>query len=113
MAGKVSELEERKRQVLTRSDLYRQSMESEFRDLKTATAWVPKTVKMARTIYPVLLLVAPLLGYTFSRKRASSSAAEGSNRRGILASALAGYKLFRTVKPVWEGLRNWRRSNGQ
>jgi len=59
MADKVSEIEERKRELLSRSEIYRQSMTLEFADLKTATAWVPKTVKVARSVYPVLMLLAP------------------------------------------------------
>src|SRR6266705_6993737 len=102
MAAKISEVEERKRELLTRSEIYRQSMTSEFAEIKTATAWVPKTVKIARSAYPVFLLLAPLLGYSFARKRLHPLPAQARGRRGIFASALAGYKLFRSIKPVWD-----------
>jgi len=109
MAAEVNELAARKRQLLAESELCRQSLEMEFQTLKTATAWVPRTVKIARSVYPILFLAAPLLGYAFTRKRPRPTAEDGQPaRRGLLAKALAGYRLFRKVKPVWEGVRSWR-----
>jgi len=109
MAAKISETEERKRELLNRSEIHRQAMTLEFAEIKTATAWVPKSVKIARSIYPVVLLVAPLLGYTFARKRVRPLPPRSAGSRGLFASALAGYKLFRSVKPLWDGLRQWKR----
>jgi len=110
MADKVNGLAERKRELLARGDLYRQSLESEFRNIETATAWVPKTVRMVRAAYPVLMFAAPLLGYTFARKkrRASNGEAPAPPARGLVATAWAGYKLFRRIKPIWDGLRTWK-----
>src|SRR6266853_1408440 len=110
MADKVNGLAERKRELLARSELYRQSLEAEFRNIETATAWVPKTVRMVRAAYPVLMLAAPLLGYAFARKkrRPSNGEAPAPSSRGIVASAWAGYKLFRRIKPLWDGLRDWK-----
>jgi hypothetical protein len=108
MADKVNALAERKRELLARSELYRQSLESEFRNIETATAWVPKTIGIVRAAYPVLMVAAPLLGYAFARKKRRSSNGEASTSRGIIASTWAGYKLFRKFKPVWDQLRSWR-----
>src|SRR5438876_7794484 len=105
MAAKVNALEQRKEELLARSHVYRQSLEAEFRDIRTATAWVPKSVKVVRAVYPILLLAAPLLGYVFGRKRLRHN--HRPSKGGILASALAGYRLVRQFKPVWDGLRSW------
>jgi len=118
MADKVNGLAERKRELLARSALYRQSLESEFRNIETATAWVPKTLGMVRAAYPVLMVAAPLLGYAFARKKRRSpngeapSSNSASASRGIVATAWAGYKLFRRIKPVWDQLRAWRSERG-
>src|SRR5438876_11282649 len=103
MAAQMNDLEERKRQLLTRSEIYRQSMESQFHEVKTATAWIPKTVRIARSVYPVLVLFTPLLGYAFARKR-DPRTPQSSARRGMFANALTGFKLLRSIKPVWAGL---------
>ena len=108
----MNDLQERKRQLLAHSEIYRQSMQSQLHELKTATAWIPKTARMARSVYPIVVLCAPLLGYTFARKRGTRPA-EPSRRRGIFARALTGLKLFRSIKPLWDGLRSWKHSNGE
>jgi hypothetical protein len=58
------------------------------------------------------MVAAPLLGYAFARKKRRSSNGEApasaSTSRGIIASAWAGYKLFRKLKPAWDQLRSWR-----
>src|SRR5436309_1582801 len=108
MAAEIKELDERKRQLLARSEYCRQTMVMQVRDLKTATAWVPHTVRVVRTAYPIILLAVPFLSYLFARKRSHrpAVAVESSRRRGVIASALAGYKFFRQMKPVLDGLRS-------
>jgi len=110
MADQVNGLAERKRELLARSELYRQSLEAELRNIETATAWVPKTVRIVRAVYPVLMVAAPLLGYAFARKKRRSSNGEASApaSRGLAATAWAGYRLFRKIKPVWDHLRAWK-----
>ena len=107
MAAEMTDLEDRKRQLLARSDLCRQRMAMEFRDIKTATAWVPHTIHTIRAVYPVFLLAAPLIGYVFARKRHVPKT-QPIRRAGVLASALAGYRFFRRMKPVLDGLRSRR-----
>jgi hypothetical protein len=106
MAGEVRVLEQRKRELIARSQFYRQSMGADLQNIRTATAWVPKGIKAARAIYPILMTAAPVLGFLFSRKRHRGE--KNSNGRGLFAKAFAGYRLFRKVKPVWDGFRSWR-----
>ena len=82
MAAKVNELEEKKRQLLMRSEIYRCALEEDLRDIKIATAWVPKAVRTIRAVSPVLLLATPLLGYLFGKKRVRPLPAEDAPRRG-------------------------------
>jgi hypothetical protein len=108
MVAQVNELEARKRLLLIQSEGYRHSIDGEIRNIKAATAWVPKTIQVARTVYPAFLVAAPLLGYFFGRKRRASppNGEFAPRRRGLIAGALAGYKFFRSVKPVWDGFRS-------
>jgi len=105
----MNEVQERKRQLLARSDACRASLADEFQNIRIATAWVPRAVRTARSIYPVLLIAVPLVGYLLARKRpAGPPQNHASSKRGLLASALAGYNLFRQVKPVWDQVRAWK-----
>ena len=106
MAAEVTALEQRKRELLARSEFYRQSMGADLQNIRSATAWVPRGIKAARAIYPILMTAAPVLGFLFSRRR--HRAEKNSNGRGFFAKAFAGYRLFRKVKPVWDGFRTWR-----
>ena len=108
MVAKISELEARKRHLLSQSESHRHSIEGELRNIKIATAWVPKTIQVARSVYPVLLLAVPLLGYIFGKKKhlPRAAAEPAPSRRGLIANAIAGYKFFRLIKPVWDGFRS-------
>jgi len=108
MVTEIDALRSRKQQLIERSDLYRQAMADELRNVQPATAWVPQTVRVARTFYPVLAMVAPLLAYVLTRKRRAPEPAPPPRRNGVIASALAGYRFFRQVKPLWDGVRSWR-----
>jgi|SRR4051812_3763076 hypothetical protein len=107
MAAEIIDLEARKRQLLTRSEFYRQSMQEDWHEIRSAAAWVPSTIRVVRAVSPIALVVAPLLGFIFGRKRHKfDPQPEPPRRRNLIASALAGYRLFRQVKPVWDGLRS-------
>jgi hypothetical protein len=109
MAFEVKDLAARKQRLLTQSERLRGALGEEFQQVKTTTAWMPRTVRVVRASYPVLLLGAPLLGYLLTRKKRHKPIPQKASRRnGVVASAFAGYKLFRQMKPVWEGLRSWR-----
>src|SRR3954470_15149573 len=108
MAGEMTALEQRKRELLARSEFYRQSMGADVEQIRHATAWVPKGIKAARAVYPILMTAAPVLGFFFSRRRHRPEKNSNSNGRGLFAKAFAGYRLFRKVKPVWDGIRTWR-----
>jgi nucleotide-binding universal stress UspA family protein len=94
----VNELAERKRALLARSESYRQSIRIEVDRIEEATAWIPKALRMARAAAALVMIAAPFAGALFGRKR-------GVKRRvigGIASKVLAGLKLFRLIKPLWE-----------
>lgn len=110
MVTQVTELENRKRQLLADSDRWRQSLSTEIQDFKAVAAWVPRTIRMVRTVYPIILLAVPLLGYLVGRRR--SPVLEFSappRKRGIFSSILAGYKFYRNAQPMWDQFRSMRR----
>jgi hypothetical protein len=110
MPGQISELEMRKRRLVAESELYRQEIQQDVTALRASTAWVPQSAKAVRAVYPILLLAVPLIAYRFARKRSPSAPSERtSSKRGWIASALAGYRLFKQVKPVLDGLSAWKR----
>src|SRR2546429_8350885 len=106
MFAQRNELQERKRQLLARSEACRTSIINEFQNIKTAAAWLPRTIRTARALYPVLLLAVPLIGYIFARKRSAPPQNHAPTKRGLIASPLAGYRFYRQIKPVWDKLRS-------
>jgi len=98
-------LEQRKRHLLAESEAYRHLLSNELQDVKTAITWVPKAARIARTVYPFLVLSVPIIGFFFAKKRPVRSQAQAPARKGVIASALAGYRFFRQIKPVLDGLR--------
>jgi hypothetical protein len=108
MADKVNPLAEQKRHLIARSEMCRQSLAADFRNIKEAAAWVPRTIRAVRTVYPALLLAAPLAGLIFRKKRFIPEHPPPP-KKGLLSKAAAGIKLFRTVKPFWDGFRHGRK----
>lgn len=108
MVTEIDALRSRKQELIERSDRYRQAMAAELRNVQTATAWVPRTVRVARNLYPILAMATPLLAYVLTRKRRAPEPSTPPRRNGVIASALAGYSFFRQVKPLWDGVRSWR-----
>src|SRR5262249_12846678 len=107
--AQMNEVQERKRELLARSDACRASLGHEVQNIRIATAWVPRVVRTARSVYPVLLIAVPLVGYLITRRRPPTPPQNHApSKRGLIASALAGYRLFRQVKPVLDQVRAWR-----
>ena len=96
----VNELAERKRQLLARSEIYRQSISIEVDQIRRTTAWIPRTIHVARVVAPLLMFAVPLAGALFGRKRTTRKRALG----GIASNVLAGVRLFRWIKPLWDGV---------
>ena len=112
MADQVDSLAERKRELIARSESYRQSLQASLSDIKETTAWISRSVRTVRSVYPVLLLLMPLAGLIVRKKGLRKRLPPP--KRGLLSKAAMGLKIFRTVKPFWDGFRQGQKSaNGQ
>src|SRR5882672_6169329 len=98
MAAEVGDFAERKRQLLARSELYRQSISIEVDQIKKRTAWIPKTIHVARAAAPLVVLAVPLIRALLGKKRSTKRRSLG----GIASNVLAGVNLFRRIKPLWD-----------
>jgi hypothetical protein len=112
-------LTDEKRRLIEESERYRHSMTAEFRNLKAATAWVPRTLGVVRAVSPLLALSAPVLGL-FLRKRKKSAPRhhdpEGHDGKaqGLVAKAFLAFELLRKARPFWESFQRSRhRSNNK
>ena len=101
----MTQLEIRKRELLARSEIYRQALAAEMASLQSATAWISRTLHYARLVAPVLALVIPAAGWAF---RGRKKATQPPRRKGLLSKVVAGYHIAREVKPIWDGFRRTR-----
>ena len=109
MAGisEIADLETRKRELVRQSELCRQSLEAELHNLALYGAGLRRRVDRALSIGPWLMLAvplaAPLLGW-FSNKRGKTGnaahAAPPSRTKGVVASTLLAFRLYRTYAPL-------------
>ena len=109
MPDTINALADQKRELVIRSERYRQSLEANCSDVREAVAWIPRTVRLLRSVYPVVLLVMPLIGFAV-RKRGLLRK-RPPPKKGLLGKAAVGIKAFRTVKPFWDGFREAQRSH--
>jgi hypothetical protein len=108
MAAKreITSLDDYKRELLARSDLYRQTLTLQTQELRSSVAWVPRSLGMVRSIAPILAVAAPIAGFFFARKKItgnSTTARKGPETRakkGFFATALMGFQLYNRVRPI-------------
>ena len=95
---KVKELEERKRFLLAKSEIYRQTLKLEIANVKFSTALLKRKLKARRAPFLLLASALPLAGLLFARKRMKPKQAAG-----LLGKLLAGVKFLSQFKPLWKG----------
>ena len=106
MAAHVIDLQARKRQLLAESEFYRQTLAADCAHLNAATSWISTTLRMARMVAPVLAMAMPVAGLFFrSRKK---HVPLPPPKKNFLSSVLAGYRIARQIKPIWDGFRRAR-----
>jgi len=101
-------LADQKRELIIRSEMYRQSLEANCSDVTEATAWIPRAFRVLRSVYPVVLLAVPLIGFAVRKKGLLRK--RPLPKKGLLSKAAVGIKVFRTVKPFWDGFRQAQRA---
>jgi hypothetical protein len=103
----MNDLQARKRALLVRSEVYRQAFVAECANIQAATAWLPRMLQYARMVGPVLAVAAPVAGWFFGA-RGKRVVAPPPRKRNLLGKMIAGYRIARQVKPVWDGFRRSR-----
>jgi hypothetical protein len=106
MAGKreITSLDAYKRELLARSEVYRQSLALQTQELQSSVAWVPRSLGLVRSVAPIFALAAPIAGFFFARKKLTDSpkskSPEPRAKKGLFATALMGYQLYNRVRPI-------------
>ena|SRR5690348_3502650 len=103
---KVKELEERKRLLLTQSEMYRQTMRLEVANVKYSVALLKRKFNFLKSSYRTLGAFAPLLGLFFGRKKAEKKAEGGS----FFSKLLAGLRMFSQLRPILQGFAAGKRA---
>ena len=101
-------LESHKRELLMRSEGFRQALRSEAREAARAVAWVPQTFSTLRLASPILMMLAPAAAFAAGRwafGRAAAPAAPPKTRHGIFGKVMTALRIFQQVKPLWDGYR--------
>jgi len=101
------DLESYKRELLARSEGYRQTLRSDVREAAAAVEWIPKTLNTLRFASPILMMLAPAAAFAAGRwafgRRSTASASVARPRFGILGKLITAVRIFQQVKPLWDG----------
>ena len=100
------DLESYKRELLARSEGYRQTLRSDVREVAASVEWIPKTLNTLRFASPILMMLAPAAAFAAGRwafGRAATSAGVARPRSGILGKVITAIRIFQQVKPLWDG----------
>jgi hypothetical protein len=112
----VTSLAAYKKELLQRSEAYRQALAVHSKELQQSISWVPKTVGLAKTAAPFMALGLPLAGMLlFRRKKPAPLAPQGKQRpvkKGLLAMVLGGVELYNRFRPLINAFGQHRGSNG-
>jgi len=106
-AGSI-DLQARKRQLLAQSEFYRQTLAKDCTQLNSATSWIQTTLHYARLVGPILAMAVPIAGFFF-RPRKKHAPQPPPRKKNLLGTLIAGYRIARQVKPIWDGFHRSRR----
>ena len=111
MAGiaEIGDLQARKRALVAQSEMWRETLKGELHNLAVYGAGLRKRMDQVRNIGPWLLLGLPLVGSlvgVLSRRNGAGQnhSATPSKFKGGLATALAGFRLYRKYAPMVRSL---------
>lgn len=90
----VRELEQRKRELCARSEIYRQTLALEAANIKLSVGLMRKQMRGLRTIYRLLGWALPIGGLLAGRKQRSF-------KQGFLGRFLAGFNLANRIKSLF------------
>jgi hypothetical protein len=101
---KVKELEERKKSLLVRSEIYRQTLKLEMANAEYSAALVKKRFHTLRRSCRLIAAAVPLAALLLAQKRL--------RRKGFLSHALSGLRFFNRIASFLGEIRS-RWSPGQ
>ncbi|HWF17656.1 MAG TPA: hypothetical protein VG754_00220 [Verrucomicrobiae bacterium] len=111
---KVKELDDRKRFLLARSEMYRQTLTLEVANIKFATSLLKRRLKAPKTIFMLLgTLALPAAGFFAGRRGLQKKAKAPPPPTGLLPALFAGWKLFSRLVPLVKKLRPARKPSAQ
>ena len=93
----VEELEQRKRALVERSEIYRETLWSEAHNLQVYVGGLTRKVNQVRAFNPLMTLAAPWLKSFFARKLRGS-------KLGLIAKGFLAWRLFRQLSPLVRGV---------
>lgn len=106
---KVKELEEQKRELLARSEMYRQTMKLQAANIKYSAALYKRRFSLVRTSSRLLGLVVPLVSYFFFRHPAQPA----KTGKGLLAGLASGVKALGMFRPLLRAFQSPRREESK
>ena len=99
----VEDLEQRKRALVERSEIYRQTLQFEFHNLRLYSEGITRKVSVVKSFNPLMVFAAPLLKSFFQQRLRKS-------KLGLLAKGFFFWRLYRQFSPLLRGV--FSRSNG-
>jgi hypothetical protein len=97
MPSKIKELQERKRQLVTESDINRQILMLDYEQASASALWVEKGYQTYRAFQPALKFILPATSFALARKR--------RDRRTPWAKGLLAWRLCHRGWKTWRALR--------
>jgi hypothetical protein len=97
MPSKIKEIQERKRQLVTESEIHRQILALDCEQAAASTLWLEKGYHTYQEFQPALRFVMPATSFALFRRRRA--------RKGPLAKGLLALQLCRRGWKTWRLLR--------
>jgi hypothetical protein len=94
---KVTELAEKKKELLARSELHRQTLTLEVTNVKLAWALLKKRMRVLKTVYRMISWAVPVGAILFGQKK------KERRRSGFLSQLLSGFNLATKIKSLFGG----------
>jgi len=107
-----TDFETYKRELLVRSEGYRQSLRREIQDAADSLAWVPTTLSTLRFASPLILTLVPTAAFVVGRwafGRTGATIVDSPKPRSTLfGKLLTAFRIYQQVKPLWDGYKRSR-----
>lgn len=93
---KVRDLQEKKKELLTRSEIHRQTLALEVTNVQLSINLLKKRMRVLKTLYRVFGIAVPLGGLLFGHKKQE-------RKQGLISRFLSGFNLASRVKSFFGG----------